>query len=300
MPKFSACSMKRNLLFLLTFLALGSIWQPLTAQAQGTRGPSAIAAARLKNKPPKNWIRHYLGDDRYKIAGGVWKVVSTELDRYYYPAWAPEMLRQPAGIVIGFASAAQAEEAGYSPSAYGAGDALYGLTAAEIAAAKRRTASGGRIDGTRITLSDGISTVILPNGWTHILLKNPSTESGIIEYPIDVLTPRDGKTGIGFGFIKLPSNIKAESFLSPRTANQLSKQLPQDRYAELKGAKFISAKLGGLTGVTMIAGKDAKLPAGMSGNVTFVGRGPKIYLMSAQLPLTDKNYGVIVNSFQPR
>ncbi len=79
-------------------------------------GPSALAAARLKNNPPRNWIRHYLPADRYKIAGGIWKYVSTELDTYYHRPDSALMLQQPAGMVIGFASIADAEEAGYLPA----------------------------------------------------------------------------------------------------------------------------------------------------------------------------------------
>ena len=64
------------------------------AKAGPTISPSVKAAARLKYNPPRNWIRHYLGDDRYKIAGGVWKVVTTPNDKFYYPAYAAEMLRR--------------------------------------------------------------------------------------------------------------------------------------------------------------------------------------------------------------
>ncbi len=76
-------------------------------------GPSAIEAARLKVRPPANYLAHYLPDDRYKIAGGVWKFVSTDLDTYYHIPSSPNMMRQPASRVIGFANVADAEEAGY-------------------------------------------------------------------------------------------------------------------------------------------------------------------------------------------
>lgn len=83
------------------------------AHAWPSTSPSAKAAARLKYHPPANWLQHYLPDDRYKIAGGVWKVVSTQYDTYYHRPDSPNMLSQPAGIVIGFASEAEAREAGY-------------------------------------------------------------------------------------------------------------------------------------------------------------------------------------------
>ncbi|RYX81852.1 hypothetical protein EON83_22105 [bacterium] len=76
-------------------------------------GPSAVQAARLKKYPAPSYLSHYLPDDRYKIAGGVWKYVSTDLDTYYHIASSPNMLRQPANRVIGFANARDAEEAGY-------------------------------------------------------------------------------------------------------------------------------------------------------------------------------------------
>ena len=298
---------RRPALFLLATLILGPALQP-TAQAQAPKGPSAVAAARLKHRPPQNWIRHYLGDDRYKIAGGVWKVVSTELDRYYYPAWAPEMLRQPAGIVIGFASAAEAEEAGYRASAYGSSDSLYGLTASEIFAAKRRTVTGNSVQGTRITLSDGVSTVILPRGWKHTRLgqQNINTQGGAISYQMDMISPGGKQVGMVFMFMKLPANVNVESFLGPDKVEQLRQQLRTRAgsdpkvAAAIEGAQFGAGKLGGLSGMTMIPGKGAKLPPGMSGITTIVGKGSKMYMMSAQLSTADKNYGVVVNSFQPR
>lgn len=74
--------------------------------------PSARSAARLKQNPPRNWLRHYLPDDRYKL-GSTWQVVSTETDTLYHRPSCPRMLAQPAGIVLGFPSAAEGLEAGY-------------------------------------------------------------------------------------------------------------------------------------------------------------------------------------------
>lgn len=87
---------------------------PLAQARPGGLGPSAIEAARLKDDPPPNFLSHYLPDDRYKIAGGVWKFVSTDLDTYYHVPSSPNMMRQPADRVIGFASIRDAEEAGYT------------------------------------------------------------------------------------------------------------------------------------------------------------------------------------------
>lgn len=308
MKKFFAPDAKRNLLCLLAVLILGYAFESAPAHAQRTKGPSAIAAARLKNRPPQNWIRHYLGDDRYKIAGGIWKVVSTELDRYYYPAWAPEMLNQPAGIVIGFSSAAEAEEAGYMASSYPMGESLYGLTPAEIMAARQRGAGGGAQFGTRITLADGVSTVILPSGWKHTRLGGQSfnTKAGGFSYQGDLLSSGKGTNGVTFMFMKMPGNVNVEAMLTPQKVEEMRTQMRQlagsdsTFAAAIKGAQFGVGKLGGLSGMTMIPGKNAQLPGGMSGVQTIVGRGSKMYVMAAQIPTTDRNYGVIVNSFQPR
>ncbi len=119
-------------------IGCGLIAGPLLLQAQpvgaaprvGPMGPSARMAARLKKYPTSNWLAHYLPDDRYKIAGNVWKFVSTDLDTYYHRPDSPLMLRQPASRVIGFASTKEAEEAGYRPGpsvdTMGGGSAGYG------------------------------------------------------------------------------------------------------------------------------------------------------------------------------
>ncbi len=296
-------------LFLLALLGIFIVSLTAPAHAQRVTSPSVRAAARLKNHPPKNWIRHYLGEDRYKIAGGVWKVVSTELDSFYYPAWAPEMLRQKPGIVIGFSSAAEAEEAGYRASAYPMENALYGLTAAEIISARQRisTTMAARA-GTRVTLSDGVSSVLLPNGWKHTPVggQSQNTAAGNVSYQADMLSPPDGRSGIMFAFINVPGNANVESFLSPDKIAQLKTQMSARAGADatfaksLEGAKLGSGTLGGLRGLTIIPGKNANLPAGMAGRLTLVGRGSKMYIMGAQLAPTDKSYGLIVNSFQPR
>jgi hypothetical protein len=289
---------------LLAILSASLLGLAQTTLAQPSTSPSALAAAKLKHRPPQNWIRHYLGDDRYKIAGGVWKVVSTELDRYYYPAWAPEMLRQKPGIVIGFSSAAEAEEAGYMPSGYPMGQSLYGLTSAEILAAKQRGALPGVQTGTRITLSDGRSSVILPRGWTHTRMASQSAGAGAT-YQADMISPTGGKSGVFFAFINVPGQ-NLESQLNSQSVSQMNSDLQQQSRLDgrieqaLKGARFTPATLGGMKGFSFVPGEGAQLPPGMGGRMIMVARGSKLYMMGAQLPTTDKNYGVIVNSFQPR
>ena len=99
--------------YLITGILSALALVPSLAQA-GPRGPSAVAAARLEKKA-SGWLSFYLPNDRYKIAGGVWKYVSTDLDTYYHKPNSPNMLRQSPNRVIGFASAEDAEEAGYLP-----------------------------------------------------------------------------------------------------------------------------------------------------------------------------------------
>lgn len=102
-----------KLLAFIAVLALSSVL-PLAVKANPKGlGPSAIEAARLKASPPPNYLAHYLPDDRYKIAGRVWKYVSTDLDTYYHLPASANMMRQPADRVIGFSSVRDAEEAGY-------------------------------------------------------------------------------------------------------------------------------------------------------------------------------------------
>jgi methylphosphotriester-DNA--protein-cysteine methyltransferase len=129
-------------------------------------GPSAKRAAQLKYHPPQNYLKHYLGDDRYKIEGGVWKVVSTQLDTYYHRANCPNMLKQSADIVIGFSSDTDAEEGGYracSTCQPKAETALY----SPLAAAMGMT--GYVTTARRINLADGSSSVMLPAGWARMM-----------------------------------------------------------------------------------------------------------------------------------
>lgn len=136
--------------FVLAACSLG----PVRVAEAGPSGRSAKMAARLKKYPTSNWLAHYLPDDRYKIAGGVWKYVSTDLDTYYHRPDSPLMLRQSAGRVIGFASAAEAEEAGYKPAPGAVGFGSFGGGAAALS------------PGGLMVLGDGISRITLPRGWS--------------------------------------------------------------------------------------------------------------------------------------
>lgn len=155
-----------QLLFLFAASALA------VAAHAAPSGPSAKMAARLKTNPTSAWLAHYLPDDRYKIAGGVWKYVSTDLDTYYHLPSSPLMMRQPAGIVIGFSSAQQAEEAGYRPDPtlrrVAAQKAQRAQAAASPGVANFRDAGAGgkRVrSARRIVLADGASSLVVPAGW---------------------------------------------------------------------------------------------------------------------------------------
>ena len=104
--------MKTTVALVAVLACAGALSPRGHAQSKGL-GPSAIEAARLKTSPPRNYLSHYLPDDRYKIAGGVWKYVSTDLDTYFHVPTSANMIRQPADRVIGFSSVREAEEAGY-------------------------------------------------------------------------------------------------------------------------------------------------------------------------------------------
>lgn len=126
--------------------------------ANPTNSPSAKAAALLKNHPPAGWINHYLGDDRYKIAGNVWKVVSTPTDHYFHRPECPEMLRRSPDNVIGFASVTDAEEAGYLPDPSCRPDV-------DSPALSMEGGGAVALHAVQVRLADGRSTVTLPAGW---------------------------------------------------------------------------------------------------------------------------------------
>jgi hypothetical protein len=105
----------RELLTANTYSAPGhSVRVVRTVVRHGHRRHVTVRVAKYQGPPP-NWIYHYLPEDRYKVTSGIWQYVSTESDRYYYPAWAPGVLRQSAARVIGFTTWQDAMIAGYRP-----------------------------------------------------------------------------------------------------------------------------------------------------------------------------------------
>lgn len=297
-------------------VAAGIFLAANSAQVQGqAASPSVREAARLKYNPPPNWIRHYLGDDRYKIAGGAWRVVSTETDTYYYPAWAPEMLRQSNAIVIGFPSSAAAEEAGYKRSKYPMDSPLLGLTGrpaptpvplpaapgaasasplggfALPAGASRGPVNRGR--ARRIVLADGSSTAILPPGWSHVAQDAPQSGAGgrPQQVRLSVFTP--GAAGVVtnetigpnstarmviFGFTDLPPGLRGELIFNANTMSRYA-NAGQGGRVDSRVANSIngiaSARFGNVTGISI------PYPVPNMGTVklNIAGRGSKAFIL---------------------
>ena len=64
---------------------------------------------------PKNWLAHYLKEDRYKITSGLWGFMTTRTSRFYYRPWSVAMLKADPNHVIGFRTWHDAMLAGYRP-----------------------------------------------------------------------------------------------------------------------------------------------------------------------------------------
>ena len=64
---------------------------------------------------PKNWLAHYLKEDRYKISSGLWNFMTTRTSRFYYRPWSAAMLKADPNHVIGFRTWHDAMLAGYRP-----------------------------------------------------------------------------------------------------------------------------------------------------------------------------------------
>ena len=181
-------------------------------------GPSAVAVARLKTRA-SGWLRHYLPVDRGRIAGGLWKFVSTNLDTYYHRADSPLMLAQSPDNVIGFASAAAAEEAGYLPGpsvvpplrampiprapreglTFGTSTHVPWGESAEVGPMLSQDIYNRTRRAQSIALADGVSQVLLPAGWWRASRETPAGSiPGGIGMFVDFLRPiAAGKTRKG-------------------------------------------------------------------------------------------------------
>jgi len=283
--------------------------------------PSVKRAHRLKYNPPRGWIRHYLGDDRYKI-GATWRVVTTPNDKFYYPPFAREMLLAPADKIIGFSSAQDAQEAGYAPArAYGE---AFGLDAHQMATDDMRDssdASSGAGAGhkrnvttinrtpraQRIILADGASSVLLPPNWKRVQSMQ-QTYNGVLAQ-VDVLGPLNSRGGLAFATITIPNmprNIDMARFMTPATFRQVMNRAKSSGGANnqimqaMNDSSIRSASLGGIAGVSLAPRGGLKLPTGSVGEIVFIGRGSRLYMMMNQGAGRLPGARTIVDSFRPR
>lgn len=312
------------------FCGLGAMCLRSKVVASPTTSPSAIHAARLKYTPPPGWIRHYLGDDRYKIDGNIWRVVSTQMDTYYHRPNCPNVLRQSADTVIGFPSGEDAIEAGYKPDPvchpeepvveYGGSGGSGGM---DMSSLGRAGGGADGLPGQAITLADGASTIKLPPGWQRLQSKGvdiqPRGESHVTHYTIDVFKPATGRgmvaiyTGIDpsqdMGNYFSISHIRGEMKKTQSKLNSLNNRI--DNTGAVSGGlnnlgsmlqnfsnntAISGATVGGLRGVRITMKANAFMPAMTSFST---GRGQKAYSI---LDLSGGAPGVnnILKSFHAR
>lgn len=280
-----------------------------SAHAWPTTSPSAKLAARLKYHPPDNWLQHYLPDDRYKIAGGIWKVVSTQYDTYYHRPDSQYMLRQPAGIVIGFANEKEAQDAGYrAEGGYFAG----GRGSNRGPANGKVIVGSGRskvtVKGNRVLLSDG-SSVLLPTGWT--LNRGKLTTMGKTRFGFDMLMRgSDHRKLVTYMYVDSPgtnmgSNVNpamvrkmvADSGKNMQAMTQMGGEVTNrfDGIAAAAKNSNVSAKsLGGMAGVAV----RQNLPTGSY--VAMAGRGSAMYtFMTRNDVFAAPEARAILQSFRP-
>ena len=257
-------------------------------------GPSAKSAARLKKRPTSRWLAHYLPDDRYKIAGGVWRFVSTDLDTYYHRPDSPNMLRQPPGRVIGFSSAAEAEEAGYLPAP--------GVNSFGFSFAGGGTSGG--VAGRRVVLSDGGTSLVLPAGWSKA--PGTATRSAQAVVSIDQLNGPRGQrllistvtlanqpnvnidmgriasveffNSLQGGLRQFSSRLNTMSQASGSINSQFSSERMQSQINQLQSTtKVARMTLGGLRGISV---SSTVRRAGQPTRSYMVGRGTKLWSIS--------------------
>lgn len=309
--------MKRSTIGALGVVLAGAsalLWGGAGVDAYPGTSPSARQAARLKWRPPAGWIRHYLGDDRYKVAGGTWKVVSTNLDTYYHRPSCPNMLRQPAGGVMGFASAADGQEAGYRADPYCAPEYSSfsyspGSPSAGGHGGGESTTVNRSATALRITLADGVSTVLLPPNWRRT--RSASQNIGQFNVQMDELRPLRGRGMIGFATMAIPgmpAGMDVGALLQPATFRAAvagrfsgSTDVSNAPSSALNDYLVRAANLGGLRGVVLTPKRGSRRLPGMGGGpLTMVGRRSKIYMMTTENAGGIPGGGIIVKSFQPR
>ncbi|HEX8552691.1 MAG TPA: hypothetical protein VF681_14170 [Abditibacteriaceae bacterium] len=277
-------------------LALGGA-TVTAAHAWPNTSPSAREAARLKHRPPRNWLQHYLPDDRYKIAGGVWKVVSTQYDTYYHRPDSPLMLRQPASIVIGFSSEQEAIDAGYRRASGFGSYGGSGSGRASVAGDANTTVNRSR-RAVRIRLADGRSTILLPPQWRRTRT-GAQTVAGYASLS-DTIQPLRGGNYLRISFINAPGNVNAAPFLTPANFTAGFKALGRNAtpaaQAIVNNSNTTAARVGPLTGVRLSPKTAARTPGLTGRNIVLAARGSKIYAID--MP-SNNSAARIVASLQP-
>ena len=259
-------------------------------------GPSAKAAARLKKNPRTQWLAHYLPDDRYKIAGGVWKYVSTNLDTYYHTPNSANMMRQPNAGVIGFASAREAEEAGYKPDPRdGTLAEVRGQIERQQFAKEQQSANNAAQTGAprnfvkpggKVVLGDGRSTLTIPPGWQRIASNGQSKDGR--NFSIDLLLHPASKKSAILLTMTVPNVNVGNELSSGNFANNIQRfgqmanssgNISNSGAGKagdwLQQARVRRTRWGGLNGVAITPPPGAGAGAG---NMLMVGRGNKLYI----------------------
>jgi len=299
---------------LLATLALSAVSSSHAAPA----GPSAKAAAALKKNPTSAWLAHYLPDDRYKIAGGVWKYVTTNLDTYYHVPSSANMMRQPNAGVIGFASAREAEEAGYKPDPRdGTLAQVRGNIEQKQFAMERDAATAAQSGGKRtyikpsgkVILGDGRSTMTVPADWMRIA-SDQQTQNGS-NFSIDLMMHQKSKK-IALLLTMTVPNVDVGRQLSSgqfaRNMNRFGTAVNSSGNISNSGAgkfgdwmsqaKVRRTRWGGLNGVVVSPPASAGSKAG---NLLMVGRGNKAYMfMMAGEGKTPSSTSQMIKTFQAR
>ena len=281
-------------------------------------GPSAKAAARLKKNPRTQWLAHYLPEDRYKIAGGVWKYVSTNLDTYYHRADSPNMLRQPNTGVIGFESARAAEEAGYKPDPRdGTLAQVRGQVEAQQFAREQQAAASAGNGGKRtfvkpsgkVILGDGRSTMTVPAGWQRLVSDNQSKDGS--NFSIDLMLHPASKKAAILVTMTVPNVDVGRELSSGRFASNVKRfgtmanssgEISNSGVGKvgdwLGQAKVRRTRWGGLNGVAISPPPGSGANAG---NMLMVGRGNKLYIFQvAGKGKTPANTSAMIKSFKAR
>ena len=296
--------------------------------------PSVRQAHALKYYPPAGWIRHYLGDDRYKI-GTTWRVVTTPNDLYYYPPFAREMLTAAPDQVIGFASAQDAQEAGYQPApAYGS---AFGLDIHQMAVEDARDnpepASGGNSGSNvttinrfksprgfdvstsrrerRVLLKDGVSSVVVPAGWN--VLTPQATSTWVANDPsaaMFLILASPNRKSIVWCASTSFSDVSVDmgNVVDARTVIEIIKKarssaLPGSPVARMVGRviSYNHSKLGSTKAWTVVTKTDTPFPNFSDiSHLTVGGRGSKMYMVMQLGNITAADTHVILDSFRAR